>query len=124
MKFYDKVIADRDLPHVITKVYAYYFRWEKYGKGSDEKSLFFYAIMEKCEGDVNTLYFHPTDANIPTEELMIMFLKDVLSGIKYLDKKRYFHRDIKPKNILFGIDEDGKAYFKLCDFRRFVNFYK
>eukprot|EP00942_MAST-04A_sp_MAST-4A-sp1_P002020 g2020.t1 len=112
IKFCDEVIADTDLPRVITKVYAYYFRWEKNGKDSDQQSLYFYVIMEKCMGDVHTLF----SENYANEELMILFLKDVFSGIKYLHGKRYFHRDIKARNILFGVDEHGKEYFKICDF--------
>merc|ERR1711998_65820 len=86
---------------------------EKNGK---DRSLYFYVIMEKCEGDLYKLFLHPTDASTATEELMILFLKEVSSAIKYLDEKRYFHRDIKPNNILYGTDENGIDYFKICDF--------
>jgi serine/threonine protein kinase len=41
-----------------------------------------------------------------------IFLKQILSGLNICHSNRIIHRDIKPQNILIGIDEN----LKLADF--------
>lgn len=45
--------------------------------------------------------------NSHTGELILSVIKDILSGLSYLDKKQIMHRDLKPENIILR-EEDNK----------------
>lgn len=44
---------------------------------------------------------------VHTGELIQRIIKDILSGLAYLDEKQIMHRDIKPDNIILR-EEDQK----------------
>ena len=53
--------------------------------------------------------------SVVTEDFVKCFIRDVLSGIKYMDGLNFFHRDVKLENILY-IEEDNMLKFKICDY--------
>lgn len=68
-----------------------------------------YIIMEYCDsGDMSRIIGKPMK-----EENVKYYFKQLIDGIKYLNKHKIIHRDIKPKNILLT---DNKKTLKICDF--------
>jgi serine/threonine protein kinase len=50
------------------------------------------------------------------QEEIIRMLLDVMAGLEEMHKKDYFHRDLKPGNILRFIDENGEFFYSIGDF--------
>lgn len=48
-------------------------------------------------------------------EILSMLL-DVMSGLEEMHNKSYYHRDLKPGNILRFIDEEGDSFYAIGDF--------
>ena len=68
-----------------------------------------YIIMEYCDsGDLSKIIGRPMK-----EENVKYYFKQLICGIKYLNKNKIMHRDIKPKNILLN---ENKKFLKICDF--------
>eukprot|EP01022_Parablepharisma_sp_SALTPOND_P004764 TRINITY_DN120924_c1_g1_i1.p1 TRINITY_DN120924_c1_g1~~TRINITY_DN120924_c1_g1_i1.p1 ORF type:complete len:463 (-),score=20.11 TRINITY_DN120924_c1_g1_i1:343-1635(-) len=74
----------------------------------------FYVVTEPLLGD--DLLAHIT--NLPpeqvTEKLLAGYVKQVLSGLCHCHSKDLFHKDIRPKNLIFS-SKEGKV-LKLTDF--------
>lgn len=71
--------------------------------------------MELCqEGD---LFKYLESKNFKLQEKeVVQIVKQILSGIYYLQQYGITHRDLKPENILVKKDETGKYVFKIADF--------
>ncbi|KAF7683473.1 putative cell division protein kinase [Astathelohania contejeani] len=69
-----------------------------------------YLVMELLELDLKMI-MNRSGGLIPTEQVKGI-IKQLLSGLNYIHKKKILHRDIKPSNILFSID----GTLKLADF--------
>jgi serine/threonine protein kinase len=71
-----------------------------------------YIVMQFInKGPIVTLDSQWCCAAVP-EEMVQMYARQLLGGLRYLHSRKIIHRDIKPDNIL--IDDDGNAY--LTDF--------
>ena len=92
-----------------------------------ETSQFFYLVTEFCNGgDLSDCLetYEKKNKKPFTEEIVQYLMKQIVSALRYLHKKRILHRDIKLDNILvnFENEEDRKnqnmlkAKVKLIDF--------
>lgn len=71
--------------------------------------------MEYCqEGDLYK-YLEEKKFKLPEKEV-IPIVRQILSGIYYLQQYGITHRDLKPENILVKKDKNGKVVFKIADF--------
>ncbi|XP_060601896.1 serine/threonine-protein kinase TBK1-like [Ruditapes philippinarum] len=74
-------------------------------------------VMPYCQcGSVYNLLEQPQNGFGFQEKEFLTFLKDITSGLKYLNQKGVIHRDIKPGNIMKKVDEDGSPVYILTDF--------
>ena len=92
-----------------------------------ETSQYFYLVTEYCNGgglsDCLDKYQEEHNAPFP-EELVQYLMKQIVSALRYLHRKRILHRDIKLDNILvhYESEEDRvnknlmKAKVKMIDF--------
>ncbi len=79
--------------------------------GFEPKEKFYYFTTEYIEGkDI----FEATRGLTP-EEIEELFVQ-ALRALGYLHSQGVFHFDIKPTNILVGLDENGNRTVKLIDF--------
>ena len=69
-------------------------------------------IMEYCQnGDLNDL-IQKRGPQIATEKNIIAIISNIASALDYIHQKGIIHRDIKPNNILCGVNN----HIKLADF--------
>ena len=92
-----------------------------------ETSQYFYLVTEYCNGgglsDCLEKYQEEHNAAFP-EELVQYLMKQIVSALRYLHRKRILHRDIKLDNILVHYDSEEdrvnknlmKAKVKMIDF--------
>jgi serine/threonine-protein kinase ULK/ATG1 len=74
-----------------------------------EKNQDMYIIMEYCDsGDLSVLLKKPIK-----EKYVQFYMCQLNHGLKFLDKMKIFHRDIKPKNILLT---RNRKILKIADF--------
>ncbi|XP_053378438.1 serine/threonine-protein kinase TBK1-like isoform X2 [Mercenaria mercenaria] len=74
-------------------------------------------VMPYCQcGSVYNLLEQPQNGFGFQETEFLIFLKDITSGLKYLNQRGIIHRDIKPGNIMKMVDEDGSPVYILTDF--------
>src|SRR3990167_1430985 len=70
-----------------------------------------YIVMDYCEdGDLNSILRLKTGVGL-TEKEALYYLKQILSAMAELQKRRVIHRDIKPANVLLH-----KGKIRLADF--------
>ena len=84
-----------------------------YGLAKSERSV--YMVMDYMPTDLRTLIRSPTYFD-HAQVKKIMY--EILLALNYMHSSRIVHRDIKPGNILFSMDETPKITFqvKVCDF--------
>ncbi|WP_052259396.1 protein kinase [Flavobacterium sp. KMS] len=68
-----------------------------------------YYIMPLAEKVLKKLTLNGKDEIFP-------MLLDVMSGLEEMHNKSYYHRDLKPGNILRFIDEEGECFYAIGDF--------
>lgn len=74
-----------------------------------------FIIMEFCSsGDLRSILKKPIK-----EKFAQFYFCQLANGLKYLDKHKIMHRDIKPKNILLT---SGRKFLKIADFGFAKNF--
>lgn len=56
------------------------------------------------------------DITFANKEDIVRMLLDVMSGLEEMHKKSFYHRDLKPGNILKFIDDQGDYYYAIGDF--------
>jgi len=71
---------------------------------------FVWLVMPLMEGNLYQLL--QSDHTI-TKDHVILFLYQILCGVKYIHSANVFHRDLKPQNILLNY---SKGTAKICDF--------
>jgi serine/threonine protein kinase len=81
---------------------------EKKGNIIDKK---FYIILEYCKSDLRKLIKNYNNALI-NPQLIYIIIKDICLGLKEIHSKNIIHLDIKPENILIGVDNK----IKIADF--------
>lgn len=75
-----------------------------------------YIVMELCQRGTLQDYIDKYTLN---EEQVKTILKQIISGLIYLDELSICHRDLKPENIFIAEEfKDGKEqiYYKIGDF--------
>ena len=75
-----------------------------------ERSDFTWIVLELMEGHLGDLLSMKLEAN-----RFPYLCKDVLQGVRYLHENNFVHRDLKPTNILFHLDQDVPR-LKISDF--------
>jgi serine/threonine protein kinase len=85
-----------------------------------------YLVMELCEGSVmNLLKMKIYENNKITgglskvyfdEESLSLIMADISSALEYLHEKGFIHQDLKPDNILYKLDTNGRYKYFLSDF--------
>lgn len=80
-----------------------------YGSFVNGSKLF--ILMEFLEaGSVDELIKYTCDeVGFESEEIIATILKNVLESLNYLHQRHHLHRDIKPGNILIGLDGSVKV---------------
>ena len=97
-----KILKTVDHPNIIQLFDCYY------------DSNYYYMIEEYCSG--GDLYDYIHRQKCFSERKTSIILKQILSALNHLHKKKIVHRDLKPENIVL-IEEDNKDVFiKLIDF--------
>ena len=74
----------------------------------------FFFVMEFVEGVDLDLYRRQAGGRIPPRRA-VELLAELLDGLDYAHRQGFVHRDVKPANILVGI-EQGRMVPKLTDF--------
>jgi serine/threonine-protein kinase ULK/ATG1 len=74
---------------------------------------YIFLILELCEGGDLSKYIKKYK-NV-SESISIKFLKQIASGLSFLNQKSLIHRDLKPANILLTECSEN-AILKLADF--------
>jgi serine/threonine protein kinase len=116
-------------------IVRYYSSWiehttiESSDDDSDEeliplnKNLALFIQMELCESTLaNWLQqlndFRPSDTKNyrRIEEKILHCFTDLLTGVDFIHKKGYIHRDLKPKNIFWKSDYNSLGNWKIGDF--------
>jgi serine/threonine protein kinase len=77
-------------------------------KEGDKK---YYIILEYCKSDLRKLISNYNNALI-NPQLIYIIIKDICLGLKEIHSKNIIHLDIKPENILIGVDNK----IKIADF--------
>ena len=92
---------------------------------SNDKDKFYYIILEKMDGDLETL-LKTNYKNGMTSKMIRKIFKQLNSGLKIMIKEKKTHRDLKPSNILYSYTNDDKTDFiiKLGDFGLSTDLYK
>lgn len=72
-----------------------------------------YLLMERAEGDFKR--FLETDS-VLCPIALVSLLKQILSGLNAIHNKSYLHNDIKLKNLLYRIGDDGDIVAGIIDF--------
>ena len=75
-----------------------------------ERTDFTWIVLELMEGHLDDLLSLKLEAN-----RFPYLCKDVLQGVRYLHENNFVHRDLKPTNILFHLDQDVPR-LKISDF--------
>ncbi|XP_067028430.1 uncharacterized protein [Acropora muricata] len=75
-----------------------------------ERTDFTWIVLELMEGHLDDLLSLKLEAN-----RFPYLCKDVLQGVRYLHENKFVHRDLKPTNILFHLDQDVPR-LKISDF--------
>ena len=85
-------------------------------KSLDITTSCLYVLMEKGQSDwIHEIKHRASTKNFYSENEIISILKQITSGLNFLQKKKIAHRDIKPQNILifpgnvFKIADLGEA---------------
>ncbi|CAK92354.1 unnamed protein product (macronuclear) [Paramecium tetraurelia] len=76
-------------------------------------SQWYYIFLEKC--DMNIKEFMEQN-NQFTDQEIIDFLSQIISGYEQLKRKSIVHRDIKPENIMIKFDDNNDKIYKIIDF--------
>lgn len=63
-------------------------------------------IFEYLEYDLKK-FMLTRDKKLPEEKIQ-QVMRQIIEGVAYLHGKRFFHRDLKPQNIL--LDQKGKCF--------------
>lgn len=75
-----------------------------------------FIIMEMMEGDLNHFLISQKSYDpLPVPSIKII-MKQLLIGVHYLHKNRVLHRDLKPMNLLLGVNYSGEPRIKIADF--------
>lgn len=64
------------------------------------------SLVENC-GDTSQTYLHPIARSL---------FPQMLAALDCLAFHNLIHRDVKPQNILYALQPNGKYQFQLCDF--------
>ena len=98
-----KILKTVDHPNIIQLFDCYY------------DNNYYYMIEEYCSGGDLFDYIHRQKCF--SERKTSIILKQILSALNHLHKKKIVHRDIKPENIVFIKTNDADDIFiKLIDF--------
>ena len=68
-----------------------------------------YMITELMQSDLHKIIVSPQHLS---KDHMMVFLYQILRGVKYLHSAKIIHRDIKPGNLLVN----SNCVLKICDF--------
>ena len=74
----------------------------------------FFFVMEYVEGVDLDLYRRQAGGRVPIDRC-VGLVSQVLDGLDYAHRQGFVHRDVKPANILVGV-QDGQMTPKLTDF--------
>ena len=79
-----------------------------------EDGFFFYLVLEFIEGETldEKLKKHKDMGQYLKQNLIIIILKGIINGLKYLHERKVMHRDISPDNIMI----DNNNNIKIIDF--------
>eukprot|EP01002_Notosolenus_urceolatus_P002744 NODE_1720_length_1321_cov_25.542453_g1432_i0.p1 GENE.NODE_1720_length_1321_cov_25.542453_g1432_i0~~NODE_1720_length_1321_cov_25.542453_g1432_i0.p1 ORF type:complete len:385 (+),score=86.29 NODE_1720_length_1321_cov_25.542453_g1432_i0:86-1240(+) len=77
-----------------------------------------FMVFEFCEGDLHKLVKDPDRrGKVLPEGHIREIMRQVFGGLAYMHKHGFFHRDMKPENLLFrGTSGDEIPFVKICDF--------
>lgn len=78
-----------------------------------EDDFYFFLVTEYLDGGTLIRRLKNRRAE---ESLCVTVITALLNVIVELNKYNLIHRDIKPTNIMFALDEEGKEIVKLIDF--------
>ena len=81
------------------------------GEINKGNTVHFFLVFELMESDLFRVLDNASEINF-TENDLIKILYQLLCSLKFLDKLKVLHRDIKSQNIML----DGDFNVKLCDF--------
>lgn len=75
-----------------------------------------YLVLEYCNSGSLHSFLKDKEKNTMTQARALHFIKNIVSGMAYIHRNGYIHRDLACRNILLNKNKNNKLLAKIADF--------